>query len=308
MIWTKIKRTIRAGLVSFWRNGYVSLASVLVMTLTLSVISIIIFTGALLNSTLATVKDKVDVNVYFTQDADPNDIALLEKSIGSLPEVASITPISSDDALAEFRQRHQDDQLTLQALDEIGVNPLGASLTIKAKDPTQYDTIVKFLEDQKDNNQAGTSIIDRINYTENKDAIDALNRITAAVTKLGTIILVFFILVSVLITFNTIRLAIYIFREEISVMRLVGASEMYIRGPFVTVGIMYGLFSGLLVLLFLYPVTYWLGPVTGQIGTGLDLFSYYIANIGYFFLIVLGSGIALGVISSFLAVRKYLRA
>jgi cell division transport system permease protein len=229
MFITKIKRTIRAGFISFWRNGYVSLASVLVMTVTLSVLSSIIFTGALLDSTLTSVKDKVDINVYFVKGANEEDIAVITKALRNIPQVAKADYVSSDLALEDFRQRHKDDELTLQALEELGTNPLGASLNIKASDPSQYESIVKFLNDTKENSSSG-SIIDRINYTKNKQAIDALNRIMVASSQLGSAIIVFFIVVSILITFNTIRLAIYIFREEISVMRLVGASEMYIRG------------------------------------------------------------------------------
>lgn len=305
MFWTKIKRTIRAGFVSFWRNGYVSLASVLVMTVTLTVLTSIMLTGALLDSTLTSVKDKVDINVYFVKGANEEDIATIGKALRGLPQVAAVEYISSDEAITQFRTRHQDDELTLQALDELGTNPLGASFNIKANDPSQYEGIVKFLTDAKEGGSG--SIIDRINYTKNKQAIDALNRIIAASSRLGSAVIIFFIIVAILITFNTVRLAIYIFREEISVMRLVGASEMYIRGPFVTVGIMYGVVSGLLTLIILYPIMYWAGPITESFGTGLNIFSYFNHNFGYLFTVVIGTGVVLGTISSYLAVRKYLK-
>jgi cell division transport system permease protein len=230
---------------------------------------------------------------------------VIGKALRALPQVAKVDYISSDDALAQFRERHQDDELTLQALDELGTNPLGASFNIKANDPSQYEAIVKFLDDSK-NSQSG-SIIDRVNYTKNKEAIDALNRIIVASGRLGSAVIIFFIVVAILITFNTIRLAIYIFREEISVMRLVGASEMYIRGPFLTVGIMYGAVSGVLTLLILYPILYWAGPITESFGTGLNLFSYFLAHFSYIFGVTMGTGVVLGIVSSYLAVRKYLR-
>jgi len=309
MIWTKIKRTLRSGFVSFWRNGSVSLASVLVMIVTLLVISSIIFIGAMLTSTLKSIESKVDINVYVAQNSSDEDIAALQKSIKNLPEVSTVTFTSREDALTQFRQRHQDDQLTLQALDEIGTNPLGASFNIRAKDPSQYETIVKFLDTQKTSvDGTGTGIIERVNYSNNKQAIDALNRIMTSSRKLGTIVVTFFALVSILITFNTIRLAIYIFREEISVMRLVGASEMYIRGPFVTVGLMYGVVSGLITLILLYPMTYYVGPLTFNLGTGLNVFTYYVSNFGQMLLVVIGTGLVLGAVSSYLAVKKYLKA
>ncbi|MEI6553618.1 MAG: permease-like cell division protein FtsX [bacterium] len=308
MIWTNTKRTLKSGFVSFWRNGSVSLASVLVMIVTLLVISSIIFIGAMLNSTLKSIESKVDINVYITQTASDTDISALQKSIKNLPEVASATLTTREEALTQFRQRHQDDELTLQALDEIGTNPLGASFNIRAKDPSQYESIVKFLDSQKtgaDGNGAG--IIERVNYSNNKAAIDALNRIMTSSRKLGTLVVVFFALVSILITFNTIRLAIYIFREEIAVMRLVGASEMYIRGPFVTVGLMYGAVAGIITLILLYPMAYYVGPLTFNLGTGLNVFNYYISNFGQMFLVVIGTGLILGAVSSYLAVKKYLK-
>jgi cell division transport system permease protein len=308
MIWTNIKRTLKSGFVSFWRNGSVSLASVLVMIVTLLVISSIIFIGAMLGSTLKTIESKVDINVYITRNASDTDISSLQKSVKNLPEVATVTLTSREESLVQFRQRHQDDELTLQALDEIGTNPLGASLNIRAKDPSQYETIVKFLDSQKTGvDGGGAGIIERVNYSNNKAAIDALNRIMTSSRKLGTIVVTFFALVSILITFNTIRLAIYIFREEIAVMRLVGASEMYIRGPFVTVGLMYGAVAGIITLILLYPMTYYVGPLTFNLGTGLNVFNYYVGNFGQMFLVVVGTGLILGAVSSYLAVKKYLK-
>lgn len=306
MFLTKIKRTLRAGFVSFWRNGYVSLASVLVMTVTLSVIASTLFTSAMLTSTLNGIREKVDVNVYFLKTASEADIASLKNSLESLPQVGSVEYTSREQVLIDFKARHSEDELTLSALEELDENPLGASFNIRAKDPSQYESIVTFLQGRMA--AAGdASIVDRINYAQNKQAIDALSRIIEASKKLGSIIVIFFVGVSVLITFNTIRLAIYIFREEISVMRLVGASEMYIRGPFVTVGLMYGFVAGIVTLVLLYPITYWIGPMTLRLGTGLNLFDFYLATFGQLFVVVIGSGLFLGAVSSFLAVKKYLK-
>jgi cell division transport system permease protein len=307
MFWTKVKRVFRAGFISFWRNGYVSLASVLVMTVTLFVIATIIFVGAMLHSTLEGIKDKVDVNVYFVTTAGEDQILSLKKTIESQPDVESVTYTSREAALASFRERHASDQLTLAALDELNDNPLGASLNIKAKDPSQYQSIADFVAQKAAALSPESSIIDKINYSENKAAIDALNRIIDSSNKIGLLIMAFFILIAILITFNTIRLAIYTAREEIAVMRLVGASKMFIRGPFMTVGLMYGLAGALIVLILLYPITLGLGGLTERLGTGLNLFDYYLGNFFQIFLIIIGSGLILGAISSYLAVKKYLK-
>jgi len=308
MFITKIKRTIRSGFVSFWRNGSVSLASVLVMTVTLLVISAMFLFGAMLRSTVDTIKNKVDISVYFKTDASEADIAVMQKRIEGLPEVAEVEYTSRQQAYDEFRLKHADDSSTLAALDEIGDNPFGASFNIKAKNPSQYEAIVTFIQNQQTGSAGqGGGVIDRINYTNNKQAIDALTSIITASNTLGAALIIFFGFVAILITFNTVRLAIYVFREEISVMRLVGASEMYIRGPFVTVGLMYGLVSSLITLIFLFPVAYYSGPITLKFGTGLNLWSFYLDNFFTMAGIVLGAGLVLGAVSSFLAVRKYLK-
>jgi cell division transport system permease protein len=306
MVWITLKRIIRSGFFSFWRNGFISLSSILVMMVTLFAIGSTIFSGVILNSTLEEIKDKVDINVYFIRTSSEADILTMKSSLEGLPEVAPpVTYISREEALANFRERHQNDQFTLQALEELGDNPLGASLNIKAKDPSQYEGIAQFLQSQ--NTDPTTTIIDKINYFQNKEAIDRLTHIIDSANRLGFILTLVFVIISVLITFNTIRLVIYMAREEISVMRLVGASKGYIRGPFFVAGGIYGFVSAIATLILFYPITIWLGRTTADFFVGFNVFDYYIANFGQIFLIIVVSGIVIGSVSSYLAVRKYLK-
>lgn len=307
MFWTNTKRIIRSGFFNFSRNTFVSLSSILVMTITLFVIGSLIFLSAILDTSLNVIRDKVDINVYFVTTAQESDILALQKSLQALPEVSSVTYTSSDQALADFKARHQNDQFTLQALDELGTNPLGATLNIKAKDPSQYQGIADYLTNTPALSTGGAPIIDHINYYQNKASIDKLTAIINSANRLGTIITFMLIAISVLITFNTIRLAIFISREEIAVMRLVGANATYIRGPFVVVGVMYGAVAGLITLVLFYPVTLWLGGATQNFFIGLNVFNYYTENFAQIFLIIMGSGVIIGAISSYLAVRKYLK-
>lgn len=306
MYWVSFKRVIRSGLYNFWRNGFVSLSSVLIMLVTLFVIGSVIFLSALLNASLDELKNKVDVNVYFTTNAAEEDILAMKKSIEALPEVEHTTYQSKEEALIAFKERHKDDRYTLQALEELEGNPLGAVLNIKAKDPSQYEGIAKYLESQNALSPDKPDIIDKVNYFQNKEAIDRLSKIIDSADKLGFAITIVLVVVSILITFNTIRLAIFISKEEISVMKLVGASSWYVRGPFITTGILYGAISGLVTLIIFVPLTYWLGDVSENFFIGLNLFDYYISNFGQIFLVIVVSGMLIGALSSFLAVRKYL--
>lgn len=302
------RRIIKTGFINFWRNGFVSVSSVVVMTITLFVIGSLIFLNAMLESSLTMIKDKVDVNAYFMIDASEESILAVQKVLETLPEVEKVTYTSRDEALARFKERHKDDAIELQALDELGDNPLLASLAIKAKDPSNYESIVAFLDkDESTIAQGGTSIIAKKNYNQNKDAIEKLRQVITGIEKFGFVISMVLVASSVIIVFNTIRMAIYISREEISVMRLVGASDAYIRGPFVFEGIMYGLIAGLITLISYYPLAIWLGPATQQFFGNINLFSYYTEHFGQIFVTIMASGIFLGALSSFLAVKKYLR-
>lgn len=315
MFWLNVKRVLRSGLVNSWRNGFVSLTSVLVMTITLFVIGSLVFNNALLQSSLKELQDKVDINIYFVTDAQNDDIVALKKKLESFPEVANVQYISRDQALENFKTRHENDQLILQALDEVGDNPLGAVLTVKTREPSQYEGIAEFLKQNPTLSSGGTPIVSEVNYLKNKAAIDKLNEIinsSRASNLARTLVL---ILAAIAVAFNTIRLAIYVAREEISVMGLVGASRMYIRGPFIVAGVVYGIISAVITIIIFYPVTYWFGPLfyplplflTGETVNNLHLFQYYISNIAEISLIILGSGILLGIFASFLAVRRYLR-
>jgi len=285
----------------------VSLSSILVMTVTLFMMGSLIFIGATLEASLKQIKDKVDINVYFVTRAGEEDILALKSRLEQLPEVVSVKYTSRDQALERFKIRHENDQLTLQALDELGENPLGASLNIKAKETSQYEGVANFLQDESEVIVENGPIIDNINYLQNRVAIEKLGTIISSAETFGFIITLILIVASVVITFNTVRLVIYTSKEEISVMQLVGASNTYIRGPFVFEGVMYGFVAAVITLLLFYPFTLWLAPVTEGFFGGINLFRYYVNNFGEIFLIIISTGIVLGAVSSFLAVRKYLK-
>lgn len=308
MFWLNTKRILRSGFVSFWRNGFVSLSSVLVMTVTLFTLGSLLFLGAILESSLDQLREKVDVNVYFVPDAPEDDIFALQRSLEDLPEVETISYTSREEALAAFRERHADDQLTIQALDELSENPLGANLSIQAKETSQYESIANFLDNAGAvSSETGDPIIDTVNFFQNRAAIEKLTEIINASERFGTIVILILAISSILITFNTIRLAIYTSRDEVAVMRLVGASNWYIRGPFVINGIMYGIGAAFVTLVLFYPLTLSLGPVTESFFGNINIFQYYLENFTRIFLIILAAGVGLGAISSYLAVRKYLK-
>ena len=302
---TELKRIIKAGFLNFTRSGIISWAAVLIVTITLSVITTIILLQAVLNFSLNQIKDKVDVTIYFTVGASEQNILSLKQSLEGLPEVESVSYVSAADALQLFRTRHQDDYPTIAALDEIQNNPLGAYLNVKAKEVSQYESIANFLQGDDALVSGPTSIVDKVDYNQNKTVIDRLNNIITGAKELGFLITLILIIISIIITFNTIRLTIFVSKEEIGVMRLVGASKMRVRGPFMMEGAIYGIIATVLTLIIFLPVTIYLGHNMTNF-LGLNVYSYYISNLFQISAIILLSGVLLGIISSFIATRKYL--
>lgn len=302
---TELKRIIKAGFINFTRNGLVSFAAVLVATITLSFVTIIILLQAVLYFSLNNIKDKVDVTIYFNVGASEEKILSLKESLLKLPEVSEVTYTSDKEALELFRARHQNDYPTIAALDEIGTNPLGAYLNIKAKDISQYENIANFLKSDDPAVSASVNIIEKINYHQNKLVIDRLNSLISGAQRLGLLITFILVIISIIITFNTIRLAIFISKEEIGVMRLVGASKMYVRGPFMVAGVIYGVIATFITLIIFLPVTFWLGHSMTNF-FGFNIFDYFISNFIQIFILNLLFGTLLGIISASLAVRKYL--
>ncbi len=306
MFLTDTKRIIRSGYRNFVRSGFTSISSILIMTITLFVIISLIFVQTTLHNVLNDIKEKVDVTVYFVPDASEPAILDVKSALAKLPEVKSISYTSSDIALSTFKEKHSNDYSTLQALDELGGNPLGASLNIKAKDPSQYESISKYFENNNVLTQGTLSIIDKVDYHQNKVVIDRLTSIISGAKRLGFAISFVLILISIVITFSTIRLIIYMSREEISVMRLVGAGSKYIRGPFIVSGILVGLVASLVTIILFIPISIWLGnEMTDFIG--INLYTYFKSNFLQLFIIILGSGVILGSIASTFAIGRYLR-
>lgn len=305
-LWLNIKRIARYGFVGLVRNGFVSLSAIFILIVTLGALASIMMTSAALRSTLDLFEQQVGITVYFTTSASEEQILDIKKKLESVPEVSSVAYTSSDVALEQFRARHAADQVILQGLEELGDNPLGASLLVRARATTQYESIAKSVEAEL-TAEGDSPIIADVNFDEHKVAIERLTNIIETSRAIGFALATVFIIASVLIALNTLRLAIYTARDEIAVMRLVGAGRWYVRGPFMIAGVLYGLIAGFVVIFIMYPITAYLGPGSQAFFGAFNTLSYFTGNFVHFFFVIVGSGVALGAASSFIAVRRYLR-
>ncbi len=299
----KLWRTCKEGIENFRRNGWLSFATVSILSLSLFIVSLSFLFGTTMHLMLENMREKVSVSVSFNPDVSEERIREIRDELAKYKkEISSVEYVSREQALNDFLGESGNDPIIEQAIQEIGENPLLSSLVIKAERPEDYPVIVEQIE-----RSAFQSDISRINYQKNKKIFERLERISRAAEQAGLFLGFVFIFIAVLITFNAIRITIYSHRQEFEIMRLVGASNTYVRMPFVFEGILYGLAAALITSLILLAVAYYLAPFTqGALPQGnfFNLYlSYFWATLGG--LIILGIG--LGVLSSAIAIRRYLK-
>lgn len=300
---TTIVRITKYGWQNFTRNAWLSTATVAVMVLALSVFLGLVMFNVMTGTIISSIENKINISVYFKADTSEDDILNVQSQLKSLAEVASVDYVSKDQALAVFQEKHQNDPTISQALDQLGSNPLLASLNIHANNPNQYQVIAEYL----DTNSSIQPFVEKISYAQNASIIDRLNRILTIARRGGIALTILMALVAMLITFNTIRLAIYSNRESITIMRLVGGSNFFVRGQFLFEGVVYGVLSAIVSMLLIAPVIYFISPYGTILVPEMNVWHYFVSHSPLLFLYGLLFGVALGLISSFFAAGKYLR-
>jgi len=294
----RIKRIFNAGWTNFKRNSYISFGTTGVMALVLLLFSGLMTLNFISNQIVSGLQEKVDVSVYFKTDASEEEIAMVRQDLEGLGTVRNVGYTSREQALEDFKTRHSGDALIQDSLAELDDNPLQASLNVKAKDSGQYASIVGFLEGNK-----LRSLIDKINFYENEAVIKRVEGVSSGLQNWGFLATMILAAIAVLVTFNTIRLTIYNQKQEIEIMRLVGGSNWQIKAPYLVEGGIYGAFASVIF----YPAVYFASPKIELLMPGLSLMGYFFANIFEYVLLILFVGILLGVVSSAVAIRRFLK-
>jgi len=297
-------RVIKFGATGFWRNIWLSVATIIIITLCLLIFSSLVILNTLTNTAIKSAQDKVDISVYFKTLVQEPQIQSIVYDLEELPETKSVQYISRKQALENFTELHKDNPVILESLEELQENPLRATINIKANDPVEYPSLVSFLGQEK-----YQPFIEKINYNDNKPVIDKLISISNTVKKVGLGVSAVFLIISLIMVFNTVRLTIYSRREEIEIMKLVGATNWYTRWPFLIEGILYGFFASVASLLILYPILRQISPrITSFFGGyGQDLLAYFVSHLWMIIALNMIVAIFLGAISSLIAIRRYLK-
>jgi cell division transport system permease protein len=303
------RRIVRTGLLNFVRNAWLAIAAIAIMTVTLTIILFSIVANATFANTIAQINDKIDISVYLKDDITDKQRRQLTERLKELPNVRDVSYVSKEDALEKYRTDNADKQSLLQAISETG-NPLPASLSIDPVDPTKIETIRQFL-DKPENKvlqdpQAGTS------YSgERKVAIDNISHATNILQRVGVVAVLLFAVISVLIIFNTIQMAIFNRRDELTIMRLLGATTWYIRGPFVVESILHGVIAAVVSVTILHAIFVTASSALQASSLGLLDISYssqyFSGNFFKLLTMQLLIGIVIGAVSSMIATRRYLK-
>lgn len=295
-------RVFTNGFVDFWRNIWLSAAATLVMTITLVILSTLLFVFVIAGFALTSARERVDMSVYFKIGLSEKQIFAVRDDLVKNSKVKQVAYVSPEEGLIRFKQLNQGKQEILDALSQFDENPIPATLQVKATNLEDLPEIAQSLQaDQY------KPLIDKVNYEDNRELIERLSQILQFIKSFGIALIVVFSLIAVLVIFNTITLTIYNRREEIEIMRLVGATNWYIRGPFLVEALMYSVVATIITSSFLIPLYTNARPeIANYFGTADVLNSPYLA-VAYLILMQLVVAVILSIISTTWAMRKYLR-
>lgn len=301
---TNFLRIIKMGAVNFWRNGWMSVAATIIVTLTLFTISVFIILNFVVNIAVGEVKDDIDMGVYFNPETEETKVLDVKYTLLTLGDVEDVKYVNQEETrkeMIEFLKKTQKDQRLIDVASE-GNFP--ASLKIKAKDPKKLNVITEFLDTQE-----YKDIIQKIDYKQKEEVIKNILNFTDVVKKIFLGLFIIFIIIALVILLNTIRITIFTRASEIEIMKLVGATNWYIRGPFILEGAFYGIIATVVSILIIYPILYFISPGIYQTfdNYGQTMFSYFNSHFLSITGLMILTGILLGTISSIIAMQRYLK-
>ena len=296
------KRIIRSGWQNFYQDRSLLASTLSIMVVVLFLISVLLFSQQMTQTLVGELQHKMDISVYFKQDVQSGEITQVKSDLKKLPEVKEVNYTSKEEAMESFKGTFNNNKSLMKSLEVVGVNPFLASLNIKAFGKEQYDKIANYLN--KDSYQ---KLIDHTNYNQTKETISKVFSISSAVRTGMLSLSVVLAFIAALIAFNTIRLSIVNRKDEISIMKLVGAKSWFVRGPFLVQGALIGVFAAVITAVLFAGGLFLLSTNVQSLLPSVNLFAMFASNFYLFFLVQLTTGVVLTTLSSFVATRKYLQ-
>jgi cell division transport system permease protein len=294
-------RVIKFSLQDVFRNIWLSLVTVIILILALFTVNMLLVVKVVGDTAVGAVKEKIDINLYLSPEAEEEQILSLKARIANLEEVKSVSYISKADALNTFKASFQESPEVLQALREVGSNPLTPSLVIKPVNLNIFDNLINKL------NTFDDDIIESRNFTNYKVMLEKINSITDKVSDAGIVLSLIFVFITTLVIFNAVRIAIYTHRTEIKIMSLVGASNWFIQAPFLFSSIIYTAVGIIFIMTAFYPFLSLLQPYLEAffVGYNVDLIAYFYGNTLWIFGSQFLAAAIINISASYIAVKKY---
>lgn len=301
-MFTSLKRIFKFGGQNFFREKEAIFPTIFVLLITIFLISTIFLLREVGGFLITLLKERANIAVYFKEDVKEEEILKVKDYLLRLPEVKGIEYISKEEALEKFIQRYGQNPSYMEALEMVGQNPFLAALNIKAFEASQYEIVQKVLEknDLKE-------LIDHLSYPQSKTVIERIFSFASLIEKIGFSLAIIFLLISILVTFNTIRLAILNSKTEIEIQRMVGASNWFIQSPFLVQGMICGTIAFIISFLSFAAFCWFLGPRLENFLAGLNIFGIFLKNFWILFFLQFFTGILLAIFSSLFAIRRYLK-
>jgi cell division transport system permease protein len=296
-----LKRVLKSGWEKFLRDRSSTGAAFVVVSLALVVVSFLYVLHGMSSFVVVGLQDSVDVSAYFEESVSEEDIFLVRQSLQDQQEVKDVAYISREQAFEMFAEEHREDEALLEPLRAVGKNPFLASLNIRATQPGDFESIAAFLA-----NDGFAGVIQSVDFHDRAPVIERISVLSTAIKAGVFAVIVALSLIAILVAFNTIRLTIYNSREEIEVMRLVGASNWFIRGPFLVQGILVGIASSLTASVVVFAASLAMGDRIESF-TGFQISAFLGANLFVLLFLQVSVGVSLGVASSAIAIRRYLK-
>lgn len=303
MLNINLRRAFQFAAEDFYRNKGISIAAIFILLIATLLITGLFYLHGMSRFLISEIENKIDITAYFTQDTKEQEILALKDDLSRQFEGTSIAYVSKEAALDAFLQKHPNDPVLSKALGEVGENPFLPSLNITTNgDVEQYQSIAEYLQQE-----VFASFIEKVDFSQKKDTIEKILSVTWYINMIGIGLGALLILIAGLAVFNTIKLVIDFSRDEIATMRIVGASNWFINAPFIIEGGIFGVISFAICFAVTLIFSLVASSTIGVVAPGFSLTGFFLSNLFLIIAIQLLFAVGLGVLSSFLAVRKYLK-
>ncbi len=299
-----LRKILRFGAQSFARNFWLAILTVSILVLLLLSINVLVVMNFLTDEASRQMKSKVDISIYLKPGVADEEAQNFRTYLLTLPSVASVTYTDSDTVLKNFKKTHKEDEKILSSLTVLDKNPFGGVLTVQTVRVDDYKAILTQIS-----SQVYQKIIENKDFNDHEKLVVAVNRMTGYVKQMIIVVSAFFAFIALAIIFNTIKIAIYTHREEMGIMKLVGASNWFVRAPFVVEAIFYSLISTAITFILIFPMISIVQFKSLEFFDyqGGDILGYYRNNFLSLFAMQLLAVAALSSFSAALAIGRYLK-